>query len=166
MVFGKSTSLSVNFLWLSAHHCDWLSGSGYHLTVSDQFTVAKIVEVKTQRPWAATLAHDMWIKGSARIVVSRSRTAILFQLSQSGYAIRYAGTQAQQESWSAIVAVIVKTKSSLLKAIVKTYTTVPSVQPPFETKWRAGDAGCGLTLAAELLPTSEEDQTDCDLKRI
>ena len=48
MVFGKSTSLSMNFLWLSTRHRDGLYGSGYRLTVSGQFTVAEIVEVKMQ----------------------------------------------------------------------------------------------------------------------
>ena len=46
------------FLWFSAHHCDLLTGSGYCLTVPGQFTVAIIVYVKTQRPWAATLSYD------------------------------------------------------------------------------------------------------------
>ena len=50
MVFGKLTSLFMNFLWLSTHHRDGLSGSGYRLTVSGQFTVAEIVKVKMQRP--------------------------------------------------------------------------------------------------------------------
>ena len=40
----------MNFLWLSTHHRDGLSGSGYRLTVSGQFTVVEIVEVKMQRP--------------------------------------------------------------------------------------------------------------------
>ena len=85
----KVTIITFRDLWFSenrqvypwifcAHHRDGLAGSGYRLTVSGHFTVAKIVEVKTQRPWAATLSHDMWIKGSARIVVLHSQTTILF----------------------------------------------------------------------------------------
>ena len=156
-VFRKSSSFSVNFLQQSAHHCKALNGNGYRLTVSGLFTVAEIVEVKMQRPRAARLSNDMWIKASARIlVVYLFVPALLVWLCEK---IRM-DTGATGIMEIAIEAVIVKMKSRLwkVKSNCCKLTLVLRSQPPFGTKWWVGDARCGLTLQPNSHPPQKRNR--------
>ena len=116
--------------------------------------------MKLQRPRAARLSNDMWIKALARILVvyldRHFVPALLVWLCEK---IRI-DTGATGIMEIAIEAVIVKTKSRLwkVKSNCCKLTLVLRSQPPFGTKWWVGDVGCGLTLQPNSHPPQRRNR--------
>ena len=96
VVFGKWTSLSVNFWCLSADHRDALTGSSYRLMVSGYFTATEIVKMKTK-----TMSGNV-ICGKREILGSR-KSSLMFQsvytrLARYDSKVYLKWTQTQQEA--------------------------------------------------------------------